>query len=92
MYTTLLADRALEDAEVEVMIQQHREEQDKISAEIEAALKKAEGERFQPGSWIPAEPPMHHGYTDDLLYRGFPLFLNQTTQYWHAGSSRKRAV
>ena len=47
-----------------LMIQQHREEQDKISAEIEAALKKAEGDRFQPGSWIPAGPthaPWVHG-------------------------------
>lgn len=44
LYTTALADRALEDAEVEDMIRQQREEDDRIDAEIEAAMKKAREE------------------------------------------------
>ena len=41
-YVTALADRALEDAEVEDMIRQQQEESDRIDAEIEAVLQRRE--------------------------------------------------
>jgi hypothetical protein len=47
-YTTALADRALEDAEVEDMIRHQQEEAERISAKIEAALRKAKGVDGRP--------------------------------------------
>jgi hypothetical protein len=41
-FTTALADRALEDAEVEDMIRLQQEESDRIEAEIEAVLQRRE--------------------------------------------------
>jgi hypothetical protein len=47
-YTTALADRALEDAEVEDMIRHQQEEADRLDVEIEAALRKAKGVDGRP--------------------------------------------